>query len=437
MKNYKEINVYDATQERLKFIFEEFDNFYISFSGGKDSGVLLNLVCSYIKNNNINKKVDVLFIDLECFYKKHIEYIENQFKELEKYINVYWVALPLTTRNSVSTYEPYYIVWDINKKDLWIRELPENSITLENNIFDFYKLNMTFEVFIIEFAKWYSKKTKSNITGALIGIRSDESLNRFRAIANEKNKFKGISYSTRITEKIYNLYPIYDWNVKDIWICNYKYNYLYNEVYDLFYKAGLSLSQMRICEPFGDDQRVSLNMYRILEPNTWRKLLLRVEGANFGNIYTKTGAIGYNNITLPNNHNWKSYTKFLLNTLPNNVKFNYIKKFKVYIRYWYKNGGALSNDIIEKLNENNFHIKENGLSNRGNKDKLSIRFLSIPDNTDTIKTTIDLLSWKRMATCIIKNDVACKSLCFSQEKNVILNKIHKIETAIKWGSINE
>ena len=37
-KKYIGQNVYDALQDRLKFIFEEFDNIFVSFSGGKDSG---------------------------------------------------------------------------------------------------------------------------------------------------------------------------------------------------------------------------------------------------------------------------------------------------------------------------------------------------------------------------------------------------------------
>ena len=38
IRSYVQKNVFDALQERLKFIFEEFDNIYVSFSGGKDSG---------------------------------------------------------------------------------------------------------------------------------------------------------------------------------------------------------------------------------------------------------------------------------------------------------------------------------------------------------------------------------------------------------------
>ena len=33
------MNVYERTQRRLKTVFEAFDNVYVSFSGGKDSGV--------------------------------------------------------------------------------------------------------------------------------------------------------------------------------------------------------------------------------------------------------------------------------------------------------------------------------------------------------------------------------------------------------------
>ena len=47
IKQHLKQNVYEAFLERLKFIFEEFDNIYISFSGGKDSGLLLNLVLDY------------------------------------------------------------------------------------------------------------------------------------------------------------------------------------------------------------------------------------------------------------------------------------------------------------------------------------------------------------------------------------------------------
>ena len=56
-KNDKSKNVYELTQERLTMLFKEFDNIYVSFSGGKDSGVLLNLCIDYIRRNNLNIKL--------------------------------------------------------------------------------------------------------------------------------------------------------------------------------------------------------------------------------------------------------------------------------------------------------------------------------------------------------------------------------------------
>ena len=51
IKQHLKQNVYEAFLERLKFIFEEFDNIYVSFSGGKDSGLLLNLVLDFRRNS--------------------------------------------------------------------------------------------------------------------------------------------------------------------------------------------------------------------------------------------------------------------------------------------------------------------------------------------------------------------------------------------------
>ena len=52
-------NVYELIQERLEVIFKEFDNIYISFSGGKDSGVLLNLCLDYMRRNRLKRRIGV------------------------------------------------------------------------------------------------------------------------------------------------------------------------------------------------------------------------------------------------------------------------------------------------------------------------------------------------------------------------------------------
>ncbi len=51
------------------------------------------------------------------------------------------------------------------------------------------------------------------------------------------------------------IYPLYDWKTADIWTWFAKSGEPYNPLYDLMYQAGVPLRYMRICEPFGPEQR--------------------------------------------------------------------------------------------------------------------------------------------------------------------------------------
>lgn len=103
-------------------------------------------------------------------------------------------------------------------------------------------------------------------------------------------------------ENWWNAYPIYDWTTKDVWIANGKFDYDYNRIYDLFWKAGLSISQMRVASPYHESAKESLNLYRVLEPATWVRVVSRVQGANFGAIYGSSHALGARKIELPPGH---------------------------------------------------------------------------------------------------------------------------------------
>ena len=173
VREYLKQNVYDALLERLDFIFREFDNIYISFSGGKDSGLLLNLLLD--------------------FRDKHY---------------------------------------------------PDRPI------------------------------------GVFHQERADESLQRYSGFLNKKYGYKGVCWITK--------------HFKDVWCAS----------------------------PFNDYSKDSLNLYRVIDPEIWAKLVGRVQGANFASIYGRTKAMGYRNVTLPEGHTWKSYTIFLLDTLPARLRNN-------------------------------------------------------------------------------------------------------------------
>jgi len=253
-KKHIGINVLEASKERIEYIFEAFPKVYISFSGGKDSTAMMHLVMEEAIKRN--RKVGVLLIDLEAQYSATISHAEEMFEIYKDNIIPFWVCLPMSLSNGVSSFEPRWKCWDNDKKDLWVRDLPKLGIN-DLNFFEWFEDGMEFEEFVVLFGDWYADGID---TAGFIGIRADESLNRFRTICTQKKEtFQGIRYTTKITENCYNIYPIYDWKTRDIWVYHAKFrDKRHNEVYDLMNKAGVPLSQQRLCQPFGHDQRKGL-----------------------------------------------------------------------------------------------------------------------------------------------------------------------------------
>lgn len=381
VKKYQKENVLQASQERVSKVFDDFENIYISFSGGKDSSVMSHLVLQEARRRS--RKVGFLIIDLEAQYNDTIEHIQYMIDEYKNEIDLHWVCVPLLLRNAVTNFEPRWTCWDEEEKEIWVREKPPMAKTSKD--YPFFIDKMEFEEFMVLFGEWYGGNKP---TAAFVGIRADESLHRYRAITSYKynGTWKDLHYSSKVQENLYNVYPIYDWKTEDIWRFHGKYPELkHNEVYDKMNMAGVKLSQQRLCQPYGDDQRQGLWLYHILEPETWGKLLNRVNGANSGALYIRENGnmTGYNKISKPDGHTWESFTNLLLQTLPVKTREHYKKSFKKFIKAWQDRG-----------------------------------YIKIPDQApDDLESAQWAPSWRRMAKCILRNDYWCKGLGQSQPKS--------------------
>lgn len=418
------MNVYEAIQQRLKIIFSEFDNIYVSFSGGKDSGVLLNLCIDYIRKYNLNTKIGVFHLDYEAQYQMTTEYVNKTLSENKDILEIYRCCVPFKVTTCTSMHENYWRPWEESKQDIWVSKMPDNCYTKID--FPYFKENMWDYEFQERFSQWLHERKKAKKTCCLVGIRTQESLNRWRAIYSDRNykNYNGLNWTKEMYSNVYNAYPIYDWLTTDIWTANGRFKWDYNKLYDLYYKAGVGIEQQRVASPFLSTAQESLKLYKVIEPHTWGKLISRVNGVNFTGIYGGTTTMGWNTIKLPEGHTWESYMHFLLNTLPEETRANYLDKLSTSIKFWREKGGVLSSETIEKLKKAGVKIKV-GKTTNYNTSKLPVKMDYI-DEID-IAEAKEIPTFKRMCICIMKNDHLCKYMGFTLTKNEMARRKNIIE----------
>ena len=238
------------------------------------------------------------------------------------------------------------------------------------------------------FAQWYGRGKR---TACFVGIRTQESLNRFRTVARDKPMLDGKPWTTNVVDDCWNVYPIYDWQTEDIWTYAAKSGTFYNRLYDRMHQAGMTIHQMRICEPFGDTQRQSLWLYQVVEPEMWAKLVNRVAGANTGALYgnERGNVLGKGDISCPAGHTWKTYVAFLLKSMPPRTSEHYKNKIAVYLKWW---------------------------KDRGYPD-------DVPQEADRkLETMGKAPSWRKIAKSILRNDYWCRWLGFSPTKTSAYQK---------------
>jgi predicted phosphoadenosine phosphosulfate sulfurtransferase len=396
------VDVLTAARARIARCFDDFERVYVSFSGGKDSTVLLHLAAAEARDRG--RPLGVLFIDLEGQYRLTIEHIHTCLDLYADIVDTHWVALPIHLRNAVSQYETHWVCWEPGREADWIRQPPPTAVTDQAH-YPFYTYAMEFEEFVPEFARWYAA---GQSCCCMVGIRTDESLNRWRTIAGNKSTHEGLQWTTWMGGgMVYNAYPIYDWRVEDLWAYHARTGLPYNALYDRMHLAGLTLSQMRICQPYGDDQRRGLWLFHLIEPETWARVVARVNGANAGAMYARqSGNItGMRQITCPEGHTWESFAHLLLESMPERTRTHYENKIAVFLHWWEARG---------------------------------YRGGVIPDEADAADEAAKRVpSWRRICKALLRNDYWCKGLSFTQHRSAAYDKYLKVmkNRRSRWGLI--
>jgi predicted phosphoadenosine phosphosulfate sulfurtransferase len=381
------VDVLTAARERIAWTFDHFERICVSFSAGKDSTVMLHLVMEEaIRRNRV---VGVLLIDLEGQYAVTIEHALKCYEMYAANLEAYWVSLPIHLRNAVSVFETHWLCWDPDKKEAWIRTPPDLAIT-DESFFPFFHRGMEFEEFVPLFGQWYAQ---GQPCATFVGIRTDESLNRYRTITSRvKENRSGKLWTTRVIDQVYNVYPIYDWRTEDLWTYHGRNPQLpSNRLYDLMHMAGLTIHQMRICQPYGDDQRRGLWLFHLIEPETWARVVARVNGANSGALYVnESGNVtGYRRISKPPGHTWESFARLLTSSMPPKTREHYENKIVVFRKWWMQRGYPEG----------------------------------IPDEAPyELEAARKVPSWRRVCKSLLRNDYWCKGMSFTQHRSEAYQK---------------
>lgn len=288
-----EQNVYEKSIERINHLYDRFDTVVVSFSGGKDSTVCLNLALEVARKRN-RLPLEVYFFDEEVMHPETIQYVERIAKNPD--IKMKWLCIPVRHRNACSRKEPYWYPWNEADRYRWARPLPENAITTLPG----FKFGMAMP----EITHFIYSASEHGTVAEIRGIRAQESLRRRQSVTRSET-------DNWLTNPIDGYYtktsPIYDWTTIDVWTATKLFGWDYNRTYDVMEQHGLSHHQQRVGPPYGEEPLQNFHIYKECWPEHWDKMLMRVHGAATAHRYNRSQLYAYGKVVLPEGKTWRTW----------------------------------------------------------------------------------------------------------------------------------
>ena len=312
-------NVLAAAQERVAFIFDNFEDIHVSISGGKDSEVLAHLALTEAQRRG--RRVSIFFLDEEVVYQSTVDMVTYIMEEMAPgHVIPLWLQMEFNLTNATSLTETQFIPWESGKHKIWMRPKKSYSIKFapwdrtnefvadKNKGFGFYAVFVNFE-------RMYHN------TAFLVGLRGTESPNRWRTVSKNPATIGGEQvYWVTTKGDNFSMYPLYDWNFHDVWRYIYDQKLPYHQIYDYQFRKGYSITEMRISSLIHEKSFKSIVDLPEFEPDTYNRLVKRAKGITLAQETGKKAKL-FRARKLPKNYNsWREYRDFLITTHPDPEK---------------------------------------------------------------------------------------------------------------------
>lgn len=266
---FKNTDVYTEALKRMNWLFDEFENVVVGFSGGKDSTATFNIAME-VATERGRLPLKVLFVDQEAEWQGTIDYVKEVM--YDERVEPMWFQMPMVITNNASSYERYNYCWDLEKEADWLHE--KDPIAITENIYGTERFHELFEAI---FAVHFPDEKACYVAG----VRTEESPKRLMSLTHGLT-YKDVTWGKLLNKKKqhYTFYPLYDWSYSDIWKYIFDKKVSYCKIYDFFYRHGKKVHDMRISNLHHETAIQDLLWVQEIEPKLWEKLSKRIDGAD-------------------------------------------------------------------------------------------------------------------------------------------------------------
>ena len=276
-KIYGDRTVLEVAIDRIEYLFNEFENVIVNFSGGKDSTIVLNLALIVAEKMN-RLPLPVFFLDQELEWGATIEYMRRVMSDDR--VKPYWYQIPFRFPNASSFSGTSLTLWDPDKELEWIR--PKESISIKENPIKSVRFDKLLDQFYTLLDKIPRLVFNKQSFCALTGLRTEETPARYQGLTSSLT-YKWITWG-KVKSKAreqYSFAPIYDWSYTDVWKAIYDNQWDYCELYDRMYRYGTPIQKMRLSS-LVHEHAVTATLMTVheIEPDTWERIINRVSGVN-------------------------------------------------------------------------------------------------------------------------------------------------------------